>query len=374
MTTPSEVHQSEIIRTVATAIQDSNRLLKLLLQQTHQQLVEHNPEDKRPNGTTAQSLREQAQHLLEQYQDEWVQSFARYLLEECTQPRNASSSQVSGHAFNGDLDTLDWGDGQSIQAQAEFAEWHKRLEASLQKPLLDLHRIIAAAQGQSIWHSTHNPLHPRHYLRSLEKMVCQTQAHISVCQYLLRLMYAHLTPLLEQTYRSAVTQLSESGAYEVILESAQAARPHRRSTPSTRQWSKTLLAEYLNRPHPPVVNASVPSAVATPAAHPAIIPSDTSSKPTPPPRQPRHEPHAKTPADSTPSPKASHAELPDTLRMGAWFRIGTGSRAVLSRLSWNSHDRSVFLFTSADGRSQTMTRRRLLHLLQNDEIQPSAAP
>ncbi|SHF81378.1 Protein of unknown function [Lampropedia hyalina DSM 16112] len=365
MTTASEACWTEITRTVATAMLDSNRLLQRLLQQTHQRLAQQRAAHPIQQGTAAPTLWWQAQQLLEQHQSEWEQSFCHYLLEECSQSATALPPPTPHHSLASDLDALDWGDGLHIQAQAEFAQWRKRIETHLHLPLRDLQHIIAAAHGLSPWHSIHNPLHPSHYLLAMEKMVCQSQAHMAVCQWLLRQMYADLTPLLEHTYRSAITRLSESGACDAALAAATSARTHTRSSPPTWPWSKALLAEYLNSPPQPTTHAALPPVV-VPGAAP-VIPNPASPPSLP---YPRYSLNAPAQVHGTPP----SAELPDTLRMGAWFRIGTGSRAVLSRLSWNSHDRSVFLFTSADGRSQTMTRRRLLHLLQNDELQPSAAP
>ncbi|RZS36124.1 DUF1631 family protein [Corticibacter populi] len=77
---------------------------------------------------------------------------------------------------------------------------------------------------------------------------------------------------------------------------------------------------------------------------------------------------------------ASFAARPDAstaadssldMRVGAWFMVGEHSKAVRTCLSWASPDGTVFMFTSADGSNQTMTRRRLLQLHQAGQLQPA---
>lgn len=66
--------------------------------------------------------------------------------------------------------------------------------------------------------------------------------------------------------------------------------------------------------------------------------------------------------------RSTTEQLNKMLRVGSVFRIETDD-VLTTKLSWVSEDKTIFMFTSKDGNNQTMTRRRLLQLYQNGQIQ-----
>lgn len=76
------------------------------------------------------------------------------------------------------------------------------------------------------------------------------------------------------------------------------------------------------------------------------------------------------PEESPSSPKSKDASGPDLppMQVGAWFFLG--ENGLRTQLTWASPDEGIFMFTSPDGFSQTMTRRRLLQLQENGQLRP----
>ncbi|MDO4705295.1 MAG: DUF1631 family protein [Comamonadaceae bacterium] len=76
------------------------------------------------------------------------------------------------------------------------------------------------------------------------------------------------------------------------------------------------------------------------------------------------------PEESSGDPKSKDASGPDLppMQVGAWFFLGESG--LRTQLSWASPDEGIFMFTSPDGFSQTMTRRRLLQLQESGQLRP----
>ena len=69
------------------------------------------------------------------------------------------------------------------------------------------------------------------------------------------------------------------------------------------------------------------------------------------------------PAEARPEPAAQPAAVRQPaaleLNLGLWFEIGGAQAGVRRQLTWASPNQTLFLFTSADGSTQSMTRRMI---------------
>jgi len=61
------------------------------------------------------------------------------------------------------------------------------------------------------------------------------------------------------------------------------------------------------------------------------------------------------------------------LEPGLWFELGGERGSVRRQLTWVSPNRSLFLFTGADGSSQSMTRRMIDRLVAEQRFRPASA-
>lgn len=57
------------------------------------------------------------------------------------------------------------------------------------------------------------------------------------------------------------------------------------------------------------------------------------------------------------APVMPRADVDAEFVIGAWLELTTHRRVVRTQLTWTSPQKTLFLFTSADGSTQSMTRR-----------------
>ena len=120
--------------------------------------------------------------------------------------------------------------------------------------------------------------------------------------------------------------------------------------------SNVLLARLLNlhrsflaAPEKPPVRTARPTRPPLPQ-HAPLLPD--SPVPTP---SPASADSAAVPLDSAALPLPP--ELEDQFVVGAWIELITNRRKVRTQLTWASPHNTLFLFTAADGSTQSMTRR-----------------
>ncbi|RYF27270.1 MAG: DUF1631 family protein [Comamonadaceae bacterium] len=86
------------------------------------------------------------------------------------------------------------------------------------------------------------------------------------------------------------------------------------------------------------------------------------------------EPEPSPPADDAQDSAAPAPEAEEPIvQLGQWIELTSNRRAVRTQLTWASPHNTLFLFTAADGSTQSMTRRMLAKLAAEGMVKPVPA-
>lgn len=182
-------------------------------------------------------------------------------------------------------------------------------------------------------------------------------------------------PLLERGLASIAHPADSTAQIMQLLRDWQARlQEHAQAGQETQQEAQQTpeqAAQELPPPEPPAAAQTLqPSAVAdepqsvSPDERAEAVPSESAAP------LPESSPSAalaplpasapdRTSTEAIPASKDQQSASAPELSLGLWFEIGSPQAGVRRQLTWTSPNRTLFLFTSADGSTQSMTRRMI---------------
>lgn len=318
-------------------------------------------------------------------------------------------------------------DKDDVRLRVEMVRARQRIAHEAAPALSELDTLIGAAQGFDRVQPERNPLRPGNYVRALFGVVYGVGVPRELARLWIVPMQEALGGLLAREYRRVSEELRARGVQPLHYVSAGRSRfagltaddaprpdaaesflsplgneslpsldssmwdslrsaatlgssavaddfapttpgPVRGSPATTRQPLAARAAPVVAR-HDPV---PPPNDLRVPSAH---APLDVSA---PPDSQGPGAADAQVPPVAAASAAEPHSSLEDhtadaSLNVGDWVNIEGAHGVVRTQLTWLSPRRTLFLFTQADGSTQSMTSRMVAKLLQSGAIKPASA-
>lgn len=393
---------------IVGAVKRSSVLMADLVRQVRDGWPEHD--------ATADVQKAAALQLLIKYESRLVAQYPLAMLELFAQ---GAPVQAGGVSATGKLIEIGRDD---TRLRVEMVRARQRIAREAAPALSELDTLIGAAQGFDRVQPERNPLRPGNYVRALFGVVYGASVQPGVARLWLTSMQEELGGLLAREYLRVSEELRARGVQPLHYVTAGRSRftdlAEDRSVPArgeavesflapigqealpgidSSMWdslrsASTLSADAISEDHPRTMHApnseemeaaqrrhatrgmpqphsgntqwhaveaglvsSADSGAGTPEVswHGGSAPAVTGAPPV-------QERAAEPPISATGS-----AALEDVLAIGDWVNIIGAHGTVRTQLTWLSPRRTLFLFTQADGSTQSMTSRMVSRLLQS---------
>ncbi|QXL83132.1 DUF1631 family protein [Comamonas sp. NLF-1-9] len=342
-----------------------------------------------PQGAHASALDAQALQLLLKNEVKLITQFPLMMLELFAQ----GTTTQAGASFAGGKP------GQpaknDVRLRVDMVRVRQSIAAEVGPALSELDTLIGAAQGFDRVQPERNPLRPGNYVRALFAVVYGLGAPAEVSRLWLQRMAPALGPLLAREYLRVSEQLRGRGIQPLHYLSTGRSRFSDLAGDERGAAMRVDVAESfltpLGQEALPDIDSSMWDSVrpastlqAPEAGDSAAAPIGVDTpEPTPPPDkrpvssvQEAARPYnglAGSAPETLPAEAAAPAAPADAeaaqspgqtgLQLGDWVEIRAAQGQVRTQLTWLSPRETLFLFTQADGSTQSMTSRMVARLL-----------
>ena len=336
-----------------------------------------------------------ALQLLVKHESRLVAQYPLAMLELFAQGAPAQTGSVSA---TGKLVEIGKDDA---RLRVEMVRARQRIAHEAAPALSELDTLIGAAQGFDRVQPERNPLRPGNYVRALFGVVHGAGVPREVARLWLAPMQEELGALLAREYRRVSEELRARGVQPLHYVTPGRSRFAGLAADEAFVHSRTDAAESFLAPIGqealPSIDSSMwdslrsastlaaaePAGVTAPGAGEDALPGQgTAGVPA------KHAPQELTAAGAqTPTavpgsgaveqpsrpPAGGGTSLPTALDVGDWVEIEGAHGVVRTQLTWLSPRNTLFLFTQADGSTQSMTSRMVSRLLQSGAMKRIAA-
>lgn len=344
-----------------------------------------------PQGSHSGALDAQALQLLLKNEVKLVTQFPLTMLELFAQ----GTATQAGTAFAGGKPGAPA--RSDVRLRVDMVRVRQSIAAEVGPTLSELDTLIGAAQGFDRVQPERNPLRPGNYVRALFAVVYGLDAPAEICRLWLQRMAPALGPLLAREYLRVSEQLRGHGIQPLHYLSTGRSRfsdlaGDERGMGARMDVAESFLTPLGQEALPdidssmwdsvrPASTLQVPEAGESAAA---LLGGDASG--TPPAADDRAASHVQEAARSYNGlaesvPEAAAADVPASaaaadseaaqppgqtgLQLGDWVEIRAAQGQVRTQLTWLSPRETLFLFTQADGSTQSMTSRMVVRLLDS---------
>ena len=366
---------------IVGAVKRSSVLMADLVRQVRTQWLRH--EARAQEAAALQQLVKHESRLVAQYPLAMLELFAQ-----------GTPAQTGSVSATGKLVEIGKDDA---RLRVEMVRARQRIAHEAAPALSELDTLIGAAQGFDRVQPERNPLRPGNYVRALFGVVYGVGVPREVARLWLAPMQEEFGPLLAREYRRVSEELRACGVRPLHYVTAGRSRfadlagdepsMHARvdATESflapmaqealpgidSSMWDSLRPESTLGASEPrdaaPDVLAQAARGLGRESPQASEPPRVVRDAPAPPPRE-----DAAAASEPQP-PEGAAAALEATLSVGDWVDIEGAHGMVRTQLTWLSPRNTLFLFTQADGSTQSMTSRMVSRLLQSGAMKRVAA-